>query len=161
MKQTEEKDKVGRRDFMKAAIAGIGGVIGAAIGIPAIAYIIGPAQKGEDSGWIRLGAVSKVEMNVPTLFKTVIETQTGWVSEEEEFSAYVLTENGRDFTVMSNVCTHLGCRVRWINDQDSFFCPCHNAAFARDGSVLDGPPPRPLDRFESKVEDGNLYVKRG
>jgi len=159
MKQT--KGKMERRDFMKVAIAGIGGIIGAALGIPAVSYIIGPARKAEDSEWIRLGAISKVELNTPTLFKTVIKTKTGWVSEENEFSAYVLTDNGRDFTVMSNVCTHLGCRVRWINDQDSFFCPCHNAAFARDGSVLDGPPPRPLDRFESMVEDGILFVKRG
>jgi len=157
----ETKEKMGRRDFMKAAIASIGGVIGAAIGIPAIFYIVGPAQEAENSDWIRLGAISKVAMDVPTLFKTVIENQTGWVKEEEEFSAYVLTSNGRDFTVMSNVCTHLGCRVRWINDQDSFACPCHNAKFSRDGSVLDGPPPRPLDQFENKVEDGILYVKRG
>ena len=159
MKQS--KEKMGRRDFMKVAIAGIGGIIGAALGIPAVSYIIGPARKAEDSEWIRLGAISKVELNTPTLFKTVVKTKTGWVSEENEFSAYVLTDNGRDFTVMSNVCTHLGCRVRWINDQDSFFCPCHNAAFARDGSVQDGPPPRPLDRFESMVEDGILFVKRG
>ena len=159
---SQEKDnKVQRRDFMKTAILGIGGIIGTAIGIPAVAYIIGPAQKTNEGGWIRLGAVSKVEMNTPTLFKTIIQNQTGWVSEEEEVSAYVLTENGRDFTVMSNVCTQLGCRVRWIDNQDRFFCPCHNAAFARDGQVLDGPPPRPLDQFESKVEDGILYVKRG
>lgn len=159
MKETNKK--IGRRDFMKAAIAAVGGIIGTAIGIPAIAYIIGPAQKEENSDWIRLGAISKVEINTPTLFKTVLTTQTGWVSEEEEFSAYVLTENGRDFEVMSNVCTHLGCRVRWIDDQDSFACPCHNAKFGRDGGVLDGPPPRPLDRFENMVEDGVLYVKRG
>lgn len=159
MKETGKKME--RRDFMKVAIASISGLIGAAIGIPAISYIVGPAQKAEDSDWIRLGAISKVELNTPTLFKTVIKTKTGWVSEENEFSAYVLTDNGRDFTVMSNVCTHLGCRVRWINEQDSFFCPCHNAAFARDGSVQDGPPPRPLDRFESMVEDGILFVKRG
>ena len=157
----EPEKKVSRRDFMKATIATLGGIIGAAIGLPAVSYLIGPAQKSEDTDWIRLGSVNKVEMNIPTLFKTTIETQTGWVREEEEFSVYVLTENGRDFTVMSNVCTHLGCRVRWINDQDSFFCPCHNAAFARDGSVLDGPPPRPLDRFESMVEEGILFVKRG
>jgi len=157
----KSKNRVGRREFMKTVIAGIGGIIGAAIGIPAVSYIIGPAQKTEDADWIRLGSVSKVEMNIPTLFKTVIESQAGWVREEEEFSVYVLTDNGRDFTVMSNVCTHLGCRVRWINDQDSFFCPCHNAKFARDGSVLDGPPPRPLDQFESMVEEGILFVKRG
>lgn len=150
-----------RRDFMKTAIVAIGGVIGGAIGIPAIPYLTGPAQKQDDENWIRLGVISKVELNVPTLFKTKIETQTGWINAEEEFSVYVLTENGQDFSVMSNICTHLGCRVRWIPDQESFFCPCHNAVFAQDGSVVDGPPPRPLDRYEYKVEDGTIFVKRG
>lgn len=157
----ETRKKMERRDFMKVAIAGISGFIGAAIGLPAIAYIVGPALKKDIDEWIRLGAISKIELNNPTLFKTTIETQTGWINSEEEVSAYVLTENGQDFTVMSNVCTHLGCRVRWIAEQEGFFCPCHNAVFAKDGSVLDGPPPRPLDRFENKVEDGVLFVKRG
>jgi len=153
--------KISRRDFMKMVIAGISGVIGAAIGVPAIAYVVGPAlQKGIDE-WIRLGSVNKVEVNIPTLFKTVIQKQTGWINAEEEFSAYVLTENGQDFTVMSNICTHLGCRVRWIAEKEGFFCPCHNGVFSKEGSVVSGPPPRPLDRFESKVEDGVLFVKRG
>ena len=95
------------------------------------------------------------------LFKTTIETQTGWINAEEEFSVYVLTENGQDFIAMSNICTHLGCRIRWIPDQEGFFCPCHNGVFAKDGSVIGGPPPRPLDRFETKVEEGILFVKRG
>lgn len=159
MEQT--KRKMDRRDFMKAAIFGIGGVIGAAIGLPAIAYVVGPALKKETSTWIQLGAVSKIELNTPTLFKTTIKTQTGWINAEEEFSAYVLTDNGQDFTVMSNVCTHLGCKVRWIAEKEGFYCPCHNGVFAKDGHVVSGPPPRPLDRFESKTEDGILYVKRG
>ena len=146
---------------MKTAIVSIGGLIGAAIGLPAVSYIVGPALKKNTDEWIRLGSVSKVELNTPTLFKTTIETQTGWTNAEEEFSAYVLTTNGQDFVVMSNICTHLGCRVRWIPDQDGFFCPCHNGVFAKDGSVVSGPPPRPLDRFEVKVEDGVLFVKRG
>ncbi len=72
---TKSKDpQVSRRNFMKAAIFTIGGVIGGAIGIPAIPYIIGPALKQGDEGWVRLGAVSKVELDVPTLFKTTIKT---------------------------------------------------------------------------------------
>ncbi len=160
MTQSQE-NKLNRRDFMKTAIVSIGGLIGAAIGLPAVSYIVGPALKKNTDEWIRLGSVSKVELNTPTLFKTTIETQTGWINAEEEFSAYVLTTNGQDFVVMSNICTHLGCRVRWIPDQDGFFCPCHNGVFAKDGSVVSGPPPRPLDRFEVKVEDGVLFVKRG
>jgi len=150
-----------RRDFMKLTILAIGGVIAGAIGIPAVAYITGPARKKQGEEWITLGSVTKVELNTPTLFKTTITTQTGWINAEEEISAFVLTENGQVFTVMSNVCTHLGCRVRWIPEQEGFFCPCHNAVFAKDGSVVAGPPPRPLDRFENKVEDGILYIKRG
>jgi len=158
---TSQEGKMGRRDFMRAVIAGISGVIGVAVGLPAIAYIVGPAIKQATDTWIRLGTVNKVELGTPTLFKTIIETQTGWINAEEEFSAYVLTENGQDFIVMSNICTHLGCRVRWIPNQDGFYCPCHNGVFAKDGTVIGGPPPRPLDRFESKVEEGVLFIKRG
>jgi menaquinol-cytochrome c reductase iron-sulfur subunit len=146
---------------MKMVIAGVSGVIGAAIGLPAIAYVVGPALTKATETWIRLGAVNKVELSNPTLFKTTIETQTGWINTEEEISAYVLTDNGQDFVVMSNICTHLGCRVRWIADKQGFYCPCHNGVFAKDGTVVSGPPPRPLDRFENKVEDGMLYIKRG
>jgi Rieske Fe-S protein len=154
-------EQVNRRDFMKTAIFAIGGAIGGAVGISAVPYIVGPALKKDQGDWIQLGAISKVELNTPTLFKTTIETQTGWISSNEEVSVYALTENGQDFTVMSNVCTHLGCRVRWIPEQGEFFCPCHNGVYSKDGSVVSGPPPRPLDRFETKVEDGVLYVKRG
>ena len=158
------KDKtppLGRRDFMKAAIFSIGGLIGAAIGVPAIAYIVGPALTQATDTWIRLGAISKVEMGNPTLFKTTVESQTGWIKTEEEVSAYVLTDNGQDFTVISNICTHLGCRVRWIADDGKYHCPCHNGVFAKDGTVISGPPPRPLDRYQSKVTDGILFIKRG
>jgi len=154
-------NQFGRRNFMKAAIASIGGLIGAAVGLPAIPYIMGPALQKESDSWLQLGSISKVELNTPTLFKKTIETQTGWINTEEEISVYVLTSNGQDYVVMSNVCTHLACRVRWIPEKDSFFCPCHNGVFAKDGTVVAGPPPRPLDRFESKVEDGIIYIKRG
>ena len=160
MSQPEDKN-VNRRDFMKTIIVGIGGLISAAIGLAAIPYIMGQALKKESDEWIPLGSVNKVEANIPTLFKTTLTTQTGWISSEEELSVYVLTSNGQEYVVMSNVCTHLGCRVRWIPERDSFFCPCHNGVFSKDGAVLDGPPPRPLDRFVSKVEDDILFIKRG
>ena len=88
---------VTRRDFMKAAIVSIGGLIGAAVGLPAIAYIVGPALKQTTEAWIRLGSINKIELNNPTLFKTTVDTQTGWISTQEEISAYVLTENGDEF----------------------------------------------------------------
>ena len=74
---------------------------------------------------------------------------------------YVYSEDGRNFTAMSNVCTHLGCRVRWIAESQQFFCPCHNGIYDKQGNVLSGPPPRPLDRYELNIKDNDLYVKVG
>ena len=125
MEANLEKKDVNRKDFLSLAILAIGGVISFAIGIPAVAYILGPAlKKADEQNWIPLGAASKVELGVPTLFKAKIEQKAGWITNEQELTFYVLTDNGRDFVAMSNVCTHLGCRVRWVEDQDQFFCPC-------------------------------------
>jgi menaquinol-cytochrome c reductase iron-sulfur subunit len=156
----QPKKSMGRRTFMSAFIAAAGGLISAAIGLPAVAYIVGPALQRVAGNWIQLGAIAKVESGVPTLFKTNIERQTGWIVEQQEISAYVLTDDGRSYVAMSNVCTHLGCRVRWIADQQIFFCPCHNGVFDKNGEVISGPPPRALDRYETKVEDAVLYVRR-
>lgn len=151
-----------RRDFLSIATLAIGGFMSIVVGIPAVAYIIGPARRTkQEQNWIRLGAVSKVELGTPTLFKTRIERQVGWIVNEEEISAYILTEDGRTFVAMSNICSHLGCRVRWISDQGQFFCPCHNAVFSKQGDVVSGPPPSPLDQYEIKVEDGQIYILGG
>lgn len=158
----EEKDQLSRRNFLAIATGAIGGLIGVVMAIPAVAYIVGPAlQRRIVENWVRLGPTSKVELGTPTLFKTTVENQTGWITSEEEVSVYALTDDGRDFIALSNVCTHLGCRVRWITDQELYFCPCHNATYDKLGLVLSGPPPRPLDRYETKVEDDQLYILLG
>ncbi|MGE5221141.1 MAG: ubiquinol-cytochrome c reductase iron-sulfur subunit [Omnitrophica WOR_2 bacterium] len=158
----DNRPKINRRDFFKTTIAAIGALIGSALGIPAIAYIVGPAlQTAKSSEWLHLGSTSKIETGVPTLFKTKLQLQTGWITNEEEITVYALTENGRDFIAMSNICTHLGCHVRWIGERNQFFCPCHNGIFNKQGEVVSGPPPRPLDRYAVKVENDQLYIQGG
>ena len=158
----EKEEKITRNNFISMVIWAVGGLISLGMGIPAIAYIIGPAlSRNQVQEWIRLGPISKIELNIPTLFKFVIQRKTGWIVNEEEVSVYVLTDNGRDFIAMSNICSHLGCRVRWISDQEIFFCPCHNGVFDKEGAVEAGPPPGPLDRYELKVEDDQLFILGG
>ena len=155
----DEKRNVTRRDAMKLAIASIGGLIGAALGIPALVYVMAPAAKRDEADWIRVGSLAGIELGAPTLFKPRVTFQNGWVSEEKEVGVYVLTEDGRDYHAMSNICTHLGCRVRWIGGQQQFFSPCHNGVFDKHGFVVSGPPPRPLDEFVTKVENGELFIQ--
>lgn len=154
-----EPEQISRRRFLSLATWSIGGLMGLLMGIPAIAYIVGPAlSKDESQSWVRLGSINKVELGTPTLFKAKIKRSAGWIVQEENISVYILTENGRDFIAMSSICTHLGCRVRWVADQEIFLSPCHNGKFDRDGKVISGPPPRPLDRYEVKVENDQLLI---
>lgn len=156
------EEQVNRREFLSTLTWAIGALLGAGLGVPAVAYLVGPAlQRQQTETWIRLGSTSKVELGTPTLFKAKVERKTGWITNEQELSVYVLTENGRDFVAMSNICTHLGCRVRWIAGQGQFFCPCHNGVFDKAGAVLAGPPPRPLDRYEIRVEGETLLILGG
>jgi menaquinol-cytochrome c reductase iron-sulfur subunit len=158
----EENDQVSRRNFLAIATGAIGGLIAVVMAIPAVAYVVGPAlQRKKTENWLEIGPTSKVELGTPTLFKTMVESQTGWIATQEEVSIYVLTENARDYIALSNICTHLGCRVRWIPDQGQFFCPCHNGVFDKSGHVVSGPPPRPLDQYETKIEDSQLFILLG
>jgi menaquinol-cytochrome c reductase iron-sulfur subunit len=156
----DTKGNISRRDILKLAISAIGSFIGAALGLPAIAYIIGPAKKSDDSqNRIRLGPLSKIEIGTPSLFKPKVERQNGWIVDEEELGIYVLTDDGQNYLAMSNICTHLGCRVRWIEKREQFLSPCHNGVFDKFGYVVSGPPPRPLDIFQTKVENGEIFIQ--
>lgn len=158
---SEESD-LSRRKFLEKVTMGIGGALTVLFGIPAAIFVVKPVLKKEEgSGWMRLGAISKVTPGTPTLFSLKVERETGWITDQDEIMVYVYTEDGRDYAVMSNICTHLACRVRWIEERQEFFCPCHNGVYDKQGNVLAGPPPRPLDRYEFKVENEDIYIKVG
>jgi cytochrome b6-f complex iron-sulfur subunit len=63
----------------------------------------------------------------------------------------------------SAVCTHFACLVKWNPDSGKIECPCHDGFFdPLDGSVISGPPPEPLLRFDVYVgDDGRIYVAQG
>ena len=111
-----------------------------------------------------VGAVDDFPLNQPTLINTTVAKQRGWVVEQQELSAFVSTKDGSDFVALSDRCTHLACRVRFVEEteqtsQPGFFCPCHNGVFDAGGGIVAGPIPRPLDRLETKIDEGQLFVK--
>lgn len=60
---------------------------------------------------------------------------------------------------INSLCTHQGCSVAWIDDDQAFSCPCHGSKFNPDGSVAAGPAESPLGMFEAKVEGDLVLVK--
>jgi len=51
------------------------------------------------------------------------------------------------YVAYSQKCTHLSCAVFYSRAHDRLECPCHQGYFSvKNGSVLQGPPTRPLPR---------------
>ncbi|MGE0760539.1 MAG: ubiquinol-cytochrome c reductase iron-sulfur subunit [Pirellulaceae bacterium] len=70
--------------------------------------------------------------------------------------------SAEDFLALSSVCPHLGCRVHWELQGERFFCPCHNGAFDREGTPIEGPPKasnQSLTRYPLRVDGGLLFLQ--
>jgi glycine/D-amino acid oxidase-like deaminating enzyme/nitrite reductase/ring-hydroxylating ferredoxin subunit len=70
--------------------------------------------------------------------------------EGEKYAVY-RDEAGR-WSVLSPVCTHLGCIVHWNRLEKSWDCPCHGSRFRRDGEVLEGPAIAALEKKEIREQ---------
>jgi nitrite reductase/ring-hydroxylating ferredoxin subunit len=72
----------------------------------------------------------------------------------------ILVRTGEDaYAAFSQKCTHLSCAVYYEREQNRLACPCHQGFFSvTDGSVLQGPPQRPLPRVALRVKGGQLVA---
>jgi Rieske Fe-S protein len=65
------------------------------------------------------------------------------------------------YVAYSQKCTHLSCAVYYSAEKNELICPCHNGVFSvRDGSVVQGPPPRPLPRVVLERRGADLVAIR-
>ena len=161
MTQNTPSHRISRRDFMKATIAAVGSFIGLTTSIPAVAYLLSPAlRENKATGWIELGSLEKYLVGAtPSLFDFTLTSVNGWERTALNYGVYVVRKDEQTVRVLSNICTHLGCRVTWHSDIEHYVSPCHNGHFDLLGSVISGPPPRPLDEFTTKIENGNLLIQ--
>lgn len=147
-----------RRNFLVLSIQGLGAVITAALGVPAIAYLFGSGKLKAESTWIDVADVAKLPVGEPSEILFRRRRLDGWKMIDEKTSAWVVKSGDTDVFALAPGCTHLGCAYRWLKDQKEFLCPCHTSTFAIDGKVISGPAPRPLDRYQVRIVNGRLHV---
>ncbi len=61
-----------------------------------------------------------------------------------------------EFRVLSLRCPHLGCTVRWDNEQQILRCPCHGSSFDDSGAVTKGPAKTSLTPCRSQLVGNTL-----
>ncbi len=148
-----------RRDFFKVVSTFVGSVIGLGVGVPLVGYFLSPAlERTSTEAWIPVGPLEKFPLGQPVLFSFTRSKQYGWEKRSKSYGVYIIRKAEQEVEVLSNVCTHLGCRVKWHEDKNEYICPCHDAHFSKDGEVISGPAPAPLEEYEVKIEDGVVYI---
>lgn len=153
-----EEQHVNRRTFFGYVFGAIAAFLTAALGIPLAGAAILPTLKQRERSWVSAGALGEYQVGQPKSAQLMVTVKDGWVSREEPKGIWVIKRSDNDFTVYNGRCVHLGCAYNWVEGQQRFVCPCHGGIYTLDGKVVGGPPPRPLDTLEWKVEQGNLMV---
>ena len=149
-----------RRSFYIGAIYGIWAAIAAALGIPAFVYLLFPPKARKEDEWVEVGDIAKLAPDTPVEMVFRRNRTDGWKITSEKGTAWVVKHRDNTVTAFGPQCTHLGCAVHWDDRKDDFVCPCHNSVFALDGKVVSGPAPRPLDRFETRLDGNKLLLGR-
>ncbi len=135
---------VSRRDVLKLAWSAAGILALAEGGSVALRFLSPRVANGEFGSVIEAGKVDTFPPESVTPFNN------------GRFYLVRLKDGG--FLALYRKCTHLGCTVPWNQAEGKFICPCHASAFEADGSVLNPPAPRPLDRFKVLIENGIVKV---
>lgn len=147
-----------RRGFYIGAIYGIWGAITAALGLPALIYLLFPPKAVKAEEWIEIGDVARLHPSSPVEMAFRRNRVDGWKVISEKSTAWVVKGADNQITAFGPQCTHLGCAYHWDDAKDQFLCPCHNSVFSVEGKVVSGPAPRPLDRYETKLNGNKLLL---
>ena len=140
--------------FINAAAALIGGSLAAVLG----AFALRPAAV-DDRRWIRAGGITDLTPNVPVPRVVTLSRQDGWYRQRARETVFLISDGAGAVHALSATCTHLGCQVRWDPPSTCFRCPCHGGVFDAQGRVVSGPPPRPLDRIDARIDAGTVLVR--
>jgi menaquinol-cytochrome c reductase iron-sulfur subunit len=159
-----------RRTAFSVGIQAIGGVAVAAVALPAVGFAVAPLFEEENEPWQAVGPTSDF---TPDTYRPVVITAVEGIGETGKTTAYVrqgnpdpqLTDNGKypqesasEYIAISTRCAHLGCPVRFVQAAKNFICPCHGGVYGFQGERIGGPPVRPLDRFQTRVTNGQVEI---
>jgi len=147
-----------RRNFYILFINGVMGLIGIGLAIPAAIYLLFPPKARKQSQWVQTADLDSLPTGKPTEISFQRSRADGWQVITEKTTAWVVKQSDSQVVAFTPNCTHLGCAYHWDDASHTFICPCHTSAFSIDGKVLAGPAPRPLDRYEVRVQGGKLEI---
>jgi Rieske Fe-S protein len=133
--------------------------IGSALAVLTGGAIMSPTASRPRETWVPVAQVDELEGDIPKAVTIRVTRRNGYLQEVEREVAFLVKSADGQVKALSSTCTHLGCRVTWNPALGVIACPCHGGVYTVHGEVQAGPPPSPLPRLSTRVEDGRVFVQ--
>lgn len=124
--------------------------------IPGVGFLIQPLfQESKKRKRHRLLKLADLEIGVPRKMVIIDQRVDAWTRYPEGpiGSIWIRRSDEKTVQAFSATCPHLGCPVNFVASDEQYNCPCHEAFYAADGSIISGPQQRGLDGLDVKIEN--------
>ena len=139
--------ELGRRTFLDwlLGLSAVGTAL--AIVYPVLHFVFpAPREKGRAKGAVLAAQASELPPGSGKVFPLGTKP-----------AILLHTPDGK-WRAFSAKCTHLSCTVRYRQDMNMVWCPCHDGRFDLTGKNVAGPPPRPLPEHAVVLKGDEVYV---
>lgn len=133
-------------------------VVGVVVG-PVLGFVGAPLGDRRKGRWVPILDEGEIQDGETKEVTFEMEVTDGYMQTNRKYTVYA-KRTGKDIQVFDPACTHLGCRIKFQNDKNRYFCPCHGGVFDDGGNVVSGPPPKPLSKYPVDIRDGKLWIKK-
>lgn len=148
-----------RRKVLGWLVAGINIVVAGAVLGPVLGFVSSPLRRKGSSTWVPVLDEADLAVGKTKEVSFSLKIVDGFAAVERKYTVFLRRSDDR-ISAFDPACTHLGCRIKWNEDKDRYFCPCHGGVFGSDGRVISGPPPKALEEHPVKIEKGKIWVHK-
>lgn len=155
----ESEKKINRQKFFVKISLGLAGLSAAVASIPVISALIAPLLQQPKEKWRTVGKLTDFASGTTTLVTFENADPKPYAGVTAKSAAWLRKNDATNFIAFAANCTHLGCPVRWEAQAQLFMCPCHGGVYYKDGTVAAGPPPKPLTKYEVRINKDEVQIK--
>jgi cytochrome b6-f complex iron-sulfur subunit len=142
-----------RREFITKALCRIFALLGFGFLFAGLKVLAPAGRQDRELAWFPL--VSEDEVPRSGVKKSELVYSVS--GKERKARVFIVSSSG-NLTVLSAVCSHLGCLVNYRKESKEFLCPCHGGKYNITGRNIAGPPPAPLTSYPVEVKNGMVMV---
>ncbi|MBS1128840.1 MAG: cytochrome b6-F complex iron-sulfur subunit [Nitrospirae bacterium] len=142
-----------RREFIAKALYGVFALLGLGSLFAGLRVLAPSGKQDKELAWFPLAD----EEEVPRSGVKKAELVYAIAGKERKARVFIVSSPDR-LTVLSAVCSHLGCLVNYRKESREFVCPCHGGKYDIAGKNIAGPPPIPLTAYPVEVRNGMVMV---